>query len=45
MHGIGREAVRLLINALEDPSLASQHVRIPAKLMVRGSTNQCASNG
>jgi len=38
MFGIGREAARLLIRAVEQPDLPRHQLRIPAELVVRGST-------
>jgi DNA-binding LacI/PurR family transcriptional regulator len=38
MHAIGREAAQLLIHSLENPGDNCQHLRIPAKLVVREST-------
>lgn len=38
MFGIGREAARLLIRAVEQPDLPRRQLRIPAELVVRGST-------
>ena len=35
---IGREAVRLLIHSLEEPTAPRQHLRLPAELIVRRST-------
>lgn len=38
MFGIGREAARLLVRALEQPATTCQHMRLPAELIVRRST-------
>lgn len=38
MFGIGREAVLLLIETIEQPQLARRHPRLPAELIVRQST-------
>ena len=38
MFGIGREAARLLIRALEQPDSPRCHLRMPAELIVRSST-------
>ncbi len=38
MFGIGREAARLLIRALEDPASPRRQLRLPAELVVRNST-------
>lgn len=35
---IGRQATRLLIAALDDPTAAPRRLRLPARLIVRGST-------
>ena len=35
---IGRQAAHLLISAVENPNAARQHLRLPAKLIVREST-------
>lgn len=40
MFGIGREAARLLIRALEQPVMTCQHLRLPAELIVRSSTSR-----
>jgi LacI family transcriptional regulator len=37
-HEIGRECVRLVVQRIEDPERAFEHVRIPAQLMIRDST-------
>ncbi|PZW43669.1 LacI family transcriptional regulator [Humitalea rosea] len=36
--GIGREAVRLLLRRIADPKAAPEHVALPVRLVVRGST-------
>jgi DNA-binding LacI/PurR family transcriptional regulator len=38
MHRIGRQAVRMLIQAMESSNITPQHVRLPAKLVVRKTT-------
>jgi DNA-binding LacI/PurR family transcriptional regulator len=38
LFGIGREAARLLIRALEYPNAPHEHLRLPAELVVRHST-------
>ncbi len=38
MFGIGRDAARLLIRALEQPDLPHCQLRLPAELVVRSST-------
>lgn len=35
---LGRLAAQLLLNAIENPTLDTQHLRLPAELIVRGST-------
>jgi DNA-binding LacI/PurR family transcriptional regulator len=40
MARIGREAVRLLIRAIEEPKSPRQHLRLPAELVVRHSTQK-----
>ena len=42
MHAIGREAAKLLVRSLEHPEDSCQHLRIPAKLVIREST--CKAN-
>ncbi len=43
MFGIGREAARLLIRALEDPASPRCQIRLPAELVVRNSTAPISS--
>jgi len=38
MLGIGRQAVRLLITAVENPGSERQHLRLPVELIIRRST-------
>lgn len=40
MFKIGSEAVKLLINAIEQPEAPHQHLRMPATLIIRGSTSR-----
>lgn len=40
MARIGREAVRLLIRAIEEPKSPRQHLRLPAELVIRHSTRK-----
>ncbi len=42
MFGIGLEAVRLLIETIEQPDLPRRHPRLPAELVVRQSTTTAA---
>lgn len=45
MFGIGREAARLLVRALEDPTSPHRQIRLPAELVVRNSTAPISSKG
>lgn len=38
MGAIGREAIALLLNSLAEPGAARRHIRLPAELVIRGST-------
>jgi DNA-binding LacI/PurR family transcriptional regulator len=38
MGAIGREATGLLLHGLEEPGAARRHIRLPAELVIRGST-------
>jgi DNA-binding LacI/PurR family transcriptional regulator len=40
MFAIGREAARLLLRAIDKPQTPRQHLRLPAELVVRKSTNR-----
>ena len=45
MFAIGRTAAQLLIRAVEKPQAERQHLRLPATLLVRQSTNHPTSKG
>jgi DNA-binding LacI/PurR family transcriptional regulator len=40
MFGIGREAARLLVQAVKGPHTQPRHLKLPAELVVRQSTSR-----
>ena len=45
LFGIGQAAAQLLIKAIEQPPATRQHLRLPAKLLVRQSTTHSKPEG